>query len=81
MTYVAAEVKDWKDYLEATELLLVQSFIERVNKYWMSARQEYTGMYAIELIPCAVTPTQAYINADPLPCTAGQPQRWDDIQV
>ena len=41
----------------------------------MPARQDYTGMYAIELIPCAVTPTQAYVNADPLPCTAGQPQR------
>ncbi|XP_076458587.1 LOW QUALITY PROTEIN: extracellular matrix organizing protein FRAS1-like [Babylonia areolata] len=39
--------------------------------------KDYTGMYVIELIPCAVTPTQAFVSTDPLPCTAGQPQRFE----
>lgn len=32
-------------------------------------------MYVIEMIPCSVTPTQAFVNTYPLPCTAQQPQR------
>lgn len=47
------------------------------NQVWRATSdynlKDYTGEYTLELIPCTVTPTQAYTVADPPPCTPHPP--------
>lgn len=63
------------------QLTWSQQTFDSPHQMWQATSRynlkDYTGMYVIELIPCSVTPTQAFVSTDPPPCTAQQPQRFE----
>ncbi|XP_035826399.1 extracellular matrix protein FRAS1 [Aplysia californica] len=63
------------------ELVWSQNTFDSPHQVWQAKSRfnlkDYTGVYSVELVPCIVSATQGFVQADPLPCAAQQPQKFD----